>query len=143
MRRLERRQHGVKIVLGLREGQSAEAVVAAKLNNHNVGMEAKDGGQGGDGVLGGGAAGALVDDVGMVPLSVQLTLERIGERLARRESVAGRNAVAEADEHLRGRCKDRHGQKNQASRDDKDAPNVHSTSVDARGGWDFDGGTSD
>jgi len=53
-------QHRVEVVTGLFRWKSAQAVVAAKLDNDHLGMQQQDSAQTGNGILGGGAAGALV-----------------------------------------------------------------------------------
>ena len=66
VRVLKRGEHLVEVAAGLVEGQAAQAVVAAELDDDDGGMQAQDGVQAGDGILGGGAAGALVDDLVVV-----------------------------------------------------------------------------
>ena len=58
MRALKRGEHLVEIRARLGDGQAAQAVVAAKLDNHDGRVQAQDSGQGGERVFGGGAAGA-------------------------------------------------------------------------------------
>ena len=84
------------------EGQAAETVVAAELDNDDFRMKAKDRGKAGDRVLGSGSTNALIQDLVVVALGVELALKGVGEGLARGEAVAGGDAVAEADKDVLG-----------------------------------------
>ena len=75
-------EHLVEVAAGLVEGQAAEAVVAAELDDDDLRMQAQDGRKAGDGVFGGGAAGALIDDLVVVALGVELALQGVREGLA-------------------------------------------------------------
>ncbi len=59
VRGFESGQHGIEIAAGLVERQAAEAIVAAEFDDDDGGMQEQDGVSSGDGILGGGAAGAL------------------------------------------------------------------------------------
>ncbi len=98
VRVFERGQHLVEIAAGLVEGQAAQAVVAAELDDDDFGMQEQDGAQTGDGVLGGGAAGALIDDLVVVAAAVEVPLQGVGIGLAGLEAVAGGDAVAVANQ---------------------------------------------
>jgi len=91
-------EHGIKIVAGQVGGQAAEAVVTAEFDDHDFRMQGQDGGETGDGVLGGSAAGAFVDDFVVVAVGVESLLQCVGVGLARLKAVAGGDAVSEANE---------------------------------------------
>jgi len=93
--------------------QAAEAVVSAEFDDHNFRMQSQDGGQAGDSVLGGGAAGAFVDDFVAVAMGVEALLQEVRVRLARLEAVAGSDAVPKANQDGRSSPKERGGQENQ------------------------------
>jgi len=101
VRGFKRSENLVKVVAGLIEGQAAQAVVTAKLDDDHLRMKAQDGGKDRDGVLGGGSAGASIDDLIVVSLGVELPLQGVGEGLATRKSMARGDAVAEADQNVR------------------------------------------
>jgi len=88
------RQHRIEVVASLAEWLTAEAVVAAEFDDDDVRMQEQDGAQAGDGVFGGGAAGALVAHFVVVAAGVQVSLQSIGERLAGLEAITSGNAVA-------------------------------------------------
>ena len=60
MRVFKRGQHRVEIAAGLVRRQAAQSVVAAEFDDDDLRVYEQDGTEIGDGVLGGGAAGALV-----------------------------------------------------------------------------------
>jgi len=76
------RQHRIEVAASLAERLTAEAVVAAEFNDDDLRMQEQNGAQAGDGILGGGAAHALVADFVVVAAGVQVSLESIGEGLA-------------------------------------------------------------
>ena len=82
VRGFERGQDLIEVAAGLIERQAAQAVVAAEFYNDDFRMKAQDGEQAGDGIFGGGAAGALVDDLVVVALGVELPLQSVREGLA-------------------------------------------------------------
>ena len=88
----------VEVAAGLLEGQAAQAVVAAELDDDDFRVQAQDGGQAGDSVLGGGATGALVVHLVVIAAGVEFLLEEVGIGLAGLEAVAGGDAVAKADQ---------------------------------------------
>jgi hypothetical protein len=87
---------------GSGRGQAAEAVVAAEFDDHDFRVQEQDGAEAGDGVLGGGAAGALVDDFVVVAAGVEVAAAGSRDRMAGLEAVAGGDAVAEADQDGEG-----------------------------------------
>ena len=72
----------IEIAAGLIERQAAETVVAAELDDYDLRMQAEMDVKAGDGVLGGGSAGALIDDLVVVALGVELPLQGVREGLA-------------------------------------------------------------
>ena len=88
----------VEVGAGVFDAETAEAVVAAELNDCNGGVEGEDGGEALNAVLGGGAADAEVDDAVFVALPVEIGLEVVGVALAGVGAIAGGEGVAEADE---------------------------------------------
>ena len=72
----------------------------------------QDGWELGDGVFGGGAAGAFVDDFVVVAVGVEALLQCVGIGLAGLQAVTGGDAVAEADEEWSGGAKQRGGEEN-------------------------------
>ena len=105
---LEGGEDGVEVAAGEVEGEAAEAVVAAEFYEDDVGVLGEDGVEAGDGVFAGGAADAFVDHVVVeaagVRTGVQQALECGWVGLRCVQSVAGGDAVAEADEGFAGRC---------------------------------------
>ena len=91
--------YGFEIAFGDAEWQSAQAVVAAEFDDDHGGMHGEDAGQSVDGVFGGIAADACVDDAVVVAAGVEVALKRGGVSLVRQEAVAGGDAVSEANEH--------------------------------------------
>ena len=89
---------GVEIAAGVGDGEAAEAVVAAKFDNHNRGMEPEDVFQAVDAVFAGVAADAGIDHFVVVATAVEGGLEIVGPGVAGFEAVAGGDAVAEADD---------------------------------------------
>ena len=89
----------VKIAAGLVGRQAAQAVVAAEFDDDDFGVQQQDGAEVGDRVLGGGAAGALVVHLVVITVCIEFALQRIRVRLAGLQSIAGGDAVAEADEN--------------------------------------------
>jgi len=130
----KRREHLVEIAAGLVEGQAAQTVVAAELDEHHLRMQSQNRMQARHGVLGGGAAGALVFHDVAVVVPVQIALQSVGERLPALEPVASGDTVAVAGQDrpvggLRLRDERRSGQKRQEKRDEKRTANVHISSV--------------
>ena len=79
------------------DGQAAEAVVAAELDDDDGGVEGRRV-EAIDAVLGGVAADAFVDDAVGVAAGVEVGLEVVGVALAGVGAVAGGEGVAEADD---------------------------------------------
>ena len=79
MRGFESGEDLFKITPSLIERKAAKTIVAAELDNDNFGMNAHDGGKSYNGVFGGGSAGALIDDLVVVALGVELALQGVGE----------------------------------------------------------------
>ncbi len=70
--RMHQRAHDlVEIGAGLRRRQAAQTIVAAELDDDDGRMQAKNKGQSGNGVFGGGAARASVDDLVMIASIVE------------------------------------------------------------------------
>ena len=88
----------VEVGAGGGDGQAAEAVVATELDDDDGGMEGEDVVETIDAVFGGVAADALVDDAVVVAEGVEVGLEIVGVALTGVGSVAGGEAVAEADD---------------------------------------------
>ncbi len=88
----------VEVGAGVGDGEAAEAVVAAELDDDEVGMEGEDVGEALDAVFGGVAADAEVDDAVFVALLVEIGLEVVGVALAGVGAEAGGEGVAEADD---------------------------------------------
>jgi len=91
-------EHLVEIAARLGERQAAQAVVAAEFDNDDSGMQRQNGAQIGDGVFGGCAAGALIDDFVVKAVSVKVALQGVGEGLAGLEAISGGDAVSVADQ---------------------------------------------
>ena len=72
VRGFESGKHLVEVAAGLIERQAAKAVVAAELDDDGFGVKAQKRWKAGDGVLGSGSAGALIDDLVVVALDVEL-----------------------------------------------------------------------
>jgi len=122
-------QNGIEILPRLGGGQATEAVVPAELDDDDFGVRAQYGWETGDGVLGGGAAGALVEDFVVVTVTLELSLEKVGIGLAGLESVPGGDAVAEADDDGAVGGERGGGENKGQERNDKSAANVHIRSV--------------
>jgi len=91
-------QHLVEVAAGFAERQSAQSVVAAELDDHDFRVQAQDDAETGDGILGGGAAGALIADCVAVAEAVEIPLKGVRKGLSGLQSVAGGNAVTIANE---------------------------------------------
>lgn len=74
VRALECGEDSIKIIPGQIERKSPEAIVAAKLDDHDGGMHADDGPDTGQGILGGGSAGPLVGDYVVIAKLVEVSL---------------------------------------------------------------------
>ena len=94
----ERGDDLVEVGAGVLDAQAAEAVVAAELDDDDCGLQGEDVVEALDAVFGGVAADAFVDDAVVVAAGVEIGLEIVGIALAGIGSVAGGEAVAEADE---------------------------------------------
>jgi len=128
----------VEVAARLVEGQAAQTVVAAELDEDDFRVQSQNGTQSCDGVLGGGATGALVLHHVTVVIPIQVSLQGIGEGLTDLESIAGGDAVAVAGQDgpvggLSLRGEEATGQQRQAKRNDKLAGNVHKRSVIEQG----------
>ena len=106
-------QHGIEIVPGEVGWQAAKAVVSAEFDDDDFRMQGEDGGETGDGVLGGCAAGAFVDDFVVVSVGVEALLQCVGIGLAGLETVAGGDAVSEADQERGSGAEQRGGEEKQ------------------------------
>jgi len=72
-----------------------------RIRRRRLRVQQQDGAEVGDRVLGGGAAGALVVHLVVITVCIEVALQRIRIRLAGLQSIAGGDAVAEADENGR------------------------------------------
>ena len=113
MRGFEGGQDGIKIVAGEVGRQAAKAIIAAEFDDHDFRVQGKDGGKAGNGVLGGGAAGAFVDDFVVVAVGVEALLQCVGVGLAGLEAVSSGDAVAKADQERRSGAEQRGGEEKQ------------------------------
>lgn len=91
-------EDGVEVLARLIRRQPAEAIVAAEFDDDDGGMRLDDGVDVRDCILGGGAAGAAILDFVFVAALVEVLLERVRPGLAGLETIAGRDAVAVADD---------------------------------------------
>ena len=118
MRVRESRENSIKVVAGHVWGQAAEAVIATEFHDHDFRVQAQDPRKAGDGVFGGGAAGALVADFVVIAAGVEFLLQKVGKGLAGLKAVTGGDAVAVADEDgtvggSRFSCEERGSEENQ------------------------------
>ena len=111
VRAFESGQHLVEVAAGLAEGQAAQPVVAAELDDNDFGVQEQDGTQAGNGVFGGGAAGSLIVDCVAVTEAVEVLLQSVRKGLSGLEAVAGGNTVSIADEERPAGGQKRAGQK--------------------------------
>ena len=86
----------VEIAARVGDGDAAKAVVAAKFDDDDGGVEAEEVGETVDSVFGGVAADAGVDDFVVVAAVIEVDLEVVGIRVAGLDAVAGSDAVTEA-----------------------------------------------
>lgn len=96
----QRAQQRVKILPGLTERKSAQAVVASKFDNDDCGMKSEQCLHSGNGILCRRAAGAQVPDLVVVGELVEVTLQigRVG--LIFGETISSRDAVAVTDQQM-------------------------------------------
>lgn len=99
---LEGGEDGIEVAAGEVEGQAAQSVVAAELDEDDVRMLGEDGLDAGYRVFAGGSAYAGVDDVVVVAMGVEQVLQCGWVGLGDVQAVAGGDAVAEADEGFGG-----------------------------------------
>jgi hypothetical protein len=131
---LEAGEDRIEIAPRLVKGKAAQPIIATEFHQHDLGMQLQNGGQLGDRVLGGGTAGSLIVDFVFVAAAVQFPLQRVGISLTRLQSIAGRNAVAEADEKWPAVGVRRHLEYQHPKRNDQEPANVHMNSVKAETG---------
>ena len=93
----ERIQNDFKVFLSLIKGQTAQAIISAKLHDDNGRVESKHTVQTFDGIFGRSPARTKIHDSIMKSEPDKVALKRCGVGLVRRESVAGRYAVAIAN----------------------------------------------
>jgi len=130
VRGFESRKKLVEVAARLIERQSAQAVVAAELDDDHLRIQLENRRQAGESILGSGAACAPVENLVVVARGVQVALEEIGVRLAFGKPVTGRDAVSVADEEMRVLRRPRHrGRQKQANSNQQEASNVHKVSV--------------
>jgi putative ABC transport system ATP-binding protein len=121
----------VEVLAAFGQGQSAQAVIAAELDDDDGGVEAQNAGQVGERVGGGGAAGAEVAHRVVVTLGFEHLLKLVRIGLAVGQAAAGGDAVAVADEQglvLRGRwgsADERNGEQHERECNKNRAANVH------------------
>ena len=96
--RLELRDDAGEVGLGLLEGQTAKAVIAAELDDDDLRMSGDHASDAIEAVLGGVAGDAGVDDVVTKSLGVEEALEVVGVGLAVVGAIAGGEGVAETEE---------------------------------------------
>ena len=80
------------------DAKAAEAIVAAELDDDDGGLHGDDGVDALDAVFGGVAADAFVDDAIVITPGVEVGLKVVGIAFAKFGTVAGGEAVAEADD---------------------------------------------
>ena len=95
---LERGDDEVEVGASVCDGQAAQAVVAAELDEDDGGVQGENAGETLEGVLGGVAADALVVDAVVDVALVEGGLEVVGVALARAGASSGGERVAETDE---------------------------------------------
>ena len=100
VRIFQRGEHQIEVAACLVERQAAQSIVAAELDNDDLGMHQQDGMDASHGVLCGGPADAFVYDLVVVAAGVQVPLQRVGVGLPVLEAIARGDAVAIADEDV-------------------------------------------
>jgi len=104
---------GVEVAAGVGDGDAAESVVAAELDDDNGGMEAEDVFEAVDAVFGSVAADTGVDNFVAVAAAIEGVLQVVGPGEAGGDAVTGGDAVAEAGNDGSGAS----GDGNRAGRD--------------------------
>ncbi len=99
---LELRDDAGEVGLGLFDGQAAETIVAAELDDDDLRVAGDHAGDAVEAVLGGVAGDAVVDDVIAKALGVEVALKVVGVGLAVVGAVACGEGVAEADDEGTG-----------------------------------------
>ena len=84
--RLKRCEDLIEVVAGLVERKAAQPVVAAELDDDNVGMKRENCGKAFDGVFGGSATGAAIEDGVVVALGVEKLTKRVRDRIDRQRA---------------------------------------------------------
>jgi hypothetical protein len=100
---------GGEVAARVGDGDAAEAVVATEFDNDDGGMKAEDVFEAVDGVFGGVAADAGVDDFVAVAAVVEVGLEVVGVGLAGGDAVARGDAVSETGDHGKTASEDGNG----------------------------------
>lgn len=125
----QRGKHLVEILRGNGKRQTAQAVIASKLDDDYGWMHAQNFREPLHGIFGCGAAGAEVDHLIGIAQLVQVALQRVRIRFAGSQTETRRNAVSKADKQrlalgkcTKGEQKRQNGNKNRAA-------NVHRNSV--------------
>ena len=93
---------GIEVAARIRDREAAETVVAAEFHNNDSRVEAQHILDPVDAVFAGIAADAGANDFVVVAAAVEVGLEIVRIRMPRRDSIAGGNAVAEADDYRNG-----------------------------------------
>ena len=88
----------IEVGAGVFDAKAAEAVVAAKFDDDEGGLEGEDGVEAFEAIFGGVAADAFVDDMVVVAEFVEVGLEVVGVALAGFGAEACGETVAEADD---------------------------------------------
>ena len=123
-------EHLVEIVARLLHGQSAQSVVASKLDNDDCGMQAQHVRQSRHGIFCGSSAGSLVDHFVAVAGCIELLLQKRGICLIGFQAIAGGNAVAVTDDCRLFGAMQRTSAENQKQKCDRNqSANVHVISV--------------
>ncbi len=92
----QRGDDGIEVAARIRDGEAAEAVVAAEFDNDDSRVEAQHVLEPVDAVFAGIAADAGVDDFEVVAVAVEAGLQVVGIRMTGTDAIASGDAVAEA-----------------------------------------------
>ncbi len=130
---LECGENSIEVLSCLTQRKTAKAVIAAELDKNDCRSKRNDRIQPHHRVFGGRAAGSHIFDLVAVAEFVEVTLQRVGVRLAGSKPIAGRNAIAKADKQWPVSREKRSSEKQNPERNDKAAAHVHKNSVAARG----------
>ncbi len=138
MRFFERGEHLIEIGARLGDRQAAQSIVATELDNYDGGVKAQYFGERCERILGGGTAGAPVNDVVSIATRVEQLLKEVRISLALLKTQTGGDAVAEADQNWPTGIgwtgsRERAGrQQQQTNGDENESPGDHVSSVASR-----------